>query len=62
MKNKDLRMHALESDVPLWKVAEELGMADSSLSRKLRKELSEGEKERIIAVIDDLAEKMEASR
>ncbi len=55
MVNARIRFHAMETGVHLYKVAAELGICDSSLSRKLRKELSEEETARIMAIIDRLA-------
>ena len=55
MKNKDIRLAALNCGVKLWQIAERLGIADCSLSRKLRKELSQEEKERILAIIAELS-------
>lgn len=40
----------------MWRVAEALGMADTSLSRKLRHELPEEEKMKILDVIERLKE------
>ena len=48
MANLDVRAAAVSSGVRLWRVAEELGIADASLSRKLRRELPPEEKERIL--------------
>lgn len=56
MANKDIRAMAICSGVKLWQVAEILGITDTSLSRKLRKELCTEEKERIFAIIDNLAQ------
>ncbi len=55
MCNKDIKLKAAGSGVPLWKVADQLGIADTSLSRKLRKELPAEEKEKIFDIIDQLA-------
>lgn len=54
-ENKDIRHHAARRGVKLWQIADALGIADSSFSRKLRKELPDEEKNRIIAIIDELA-------
>ena len=54
MLNADIRKTAQESGVRLWEVAERLGIADSTFSRKLRRELPETEKQRIFAIIDDI--------
>ncbi len=55
MKNQDIRRTAAGAGVKLWQIAEALGIADCSLSRKLRRELPAEEKERIFAIIDRLA-------
>lgn len=55
MKNQDIRKTAAGSGVRLWQIAEALGIADCSLSRKLRKELPDDEKEKIFSIIDQLA-------
>lgn len=39
MANLDIRAAAVSAGVRLWRVADALGIADASLSRKLRKEL-----------------------
>ena len=55
MTNAKIRFHAMETGVKLYRVAAELGICDSSLSRKLRKELDEEETARIMEIIDRLA-------
>lgn len=55
MRNLEIRQTAKEHGVKLWQVAEALGMADSSLSRKLRRELPEADKRRMLAIIIELA-------
>lgn len=54
-KNLDVRKKAKEQGVYLWEIADRLGLRDSCFSRRLRKELPEGEKERIFIIIDELA-------
>ena len=54
MLNTDIRKTAQRSGVRLWEVAERLGIADSTFSRKLRHELPDAEKQRIFAIIDDI--------
>lgn len=54
MANAEIKAKALVSGVKLWEIAERLGIADTSFSRKLRRELSAEEKEKIYAIIDDL--------
>ena len=55
MYNQDIRRAAAAPGVRLWQIAEALGIADCSLSRKLRKELSAEEKERIFSIIKKLS-------
>ena len=56
MANIEIRMMAMNRGIKMWQIADALGIADSNLSRRLRKELSTEEKERIFAIIDHLAE------
>lgn len=53
--NQEVKRAAAGAGVRLWQVADRMGIADSSLSRKLRKELPQEEKERLFAIIDELA-------
>lgn len=58
MHNEIIRRYAAGKGVKLWQVAEALGIADTSLSRKMRKELSTEEKQKIFRIIDDLAKEV----
>ncbi|MEG1868990.1 MAG: hypothetical protein RR219_08695 [Clostridiales bacterium] len=55
MKNTDIRTEIYGADIRFWQVAEGLGVAAETLSRKLRHELPDGEKEKIRAIIKELA-------
>lgn len=55
MCNQDIRRAAAGNGIKLWQVAEGLGIADCSLSRKLRKELPTKEKEKIFSIIAQLS-------
>lgn len=55
MANETIKNYAKQNRVRLWEVAERLGIQDSALSRKLRKELPQEEKEKILTVIENLA-------
>lgn len=55
MHNKEIREYAAKCGVKLWQIANALGINDGNFSRKLRKELPQEEKEKILAIIDDLA-------
>lgn len=54
MCNKEIRNAAGGYGLRLWQVAEAIGMNESAFSRKLRKELSQEEKQRILEAIDRL--------
>lgn len=54
MFNADIRNAAKAANIYLWQIAERIGIADSALSRKLRRELPTEEKEKIFAIIDEL--------
>ncbi len=55
--NQDIRQAAQEKGIYLWQVAERYGVNDSNFSRLLRQELSQGKRERIMQIINDLAKK-----
>lgn len=59
MVNREVRAYAIEKGVLLWKVAEAIGISDSSFSRKLRRELPEEERKRILRIIDEIAAERE---
>lgn len=59
--NMDIRNAAKKAGVLLWEVAADYGINDGNFSRKLRQELPEEDKDKILAIIDRLAqEKREA--
>ena len=53
--NKDIRQHAAEKGVFLWRAAERVGFSDYRLSRLMRRELSPDFKAQLLAAIDELA-------
>ena len=55
MNNIDIRKMAEKSNVKLWRIADYLGITDGNFSRKLRKELPEAEKQKILTAINELA-------
>ncbi len=55
MPNSEIKIAAMTARVPLWRIAEALGIADSSLSRKLRKEFSPEDKQKVFEIIERLA-------
>ena len=54
MKNKEIRICAMEHGVKLWEVAKQMGISPETLSRRLRRELSTEEKERMMQAIREV--------
>lgn len=61
MTNTEIRERAKALNVKLWQIAYCLGVTDSTFSRKLRKELPETEKSRILEIIDNLSKQKETA-
>lgn len=55
MKNLDIRELLKEKRVRQWQVADKLGIAEMTLVRKLRYELTAEEKQNIFTIIEELA-------
>ena len=55
MNNKEIREAALRHRLKLWEVANRCGLSDAAFSRKLRHELPDEEKARILEIIEELA-------
>ena len=53
-KNLDVRQKAEENAVMMWQIAEGLGIADTTLSKKMRRELPQETKQRIYEIIDQI--------
>ena len=58
MRNQDVRNAAARTGVKLWQVADALGIADTTLCRRMRKELPQEEKNKIFGIIDELAKEV----
>lgn len=56
MYNREIREAAKKAGVRLWQVAAAYGISDGNFSRKLRREMPQKEKEKILAIIDRLAQ------
>lgn len=54
LKNIDIRSKISELGINYWEIAEKLGITDSTFSRKLRKELADDEKTKILEIISKL--------
>lgn len=57
MANEDIREKLNISNIKYWQVANKYGISDGNFSRKLRKELSNTEKEKIFNIINELSKK-----
>lgn len=54
LANQDIRDACKENNVTLWQVAEQLGYADTTLSKHLRRELPDSKKREILDIIKQL--------
>ena len=54
MENIQIRMAAIEAHIPLWKIAQMVGISEPTLTRWLRVELSQEKKVRILQAIEQL--------
>lgn len=54
--NMEIRNAAKKAGIRLWEVAAACGVNDGNFSRKLRQELPQEEKEKLLAIIDRLAQ------
>ena len=59
MENQEIRAKAKAAGVKLWQIAERLGMNDGNFSRKLRRELPEAERGKVLGIIQELAAERE---
>lgn len=55
MINMDIKLYALKNNVKLYQIAEKLGIHYVTLNSKLRKELTNEEKQKIYNIIDKLS-------
>ncbi len=55
--NLSIRKKAKENGILLWQIADQLGIHDTEFSKKMRYELSKDEKNKITAIIEELANK-----
>lgn len=57
--NCDLRTAAKNAGVPLWAIADVLHISEPTMTRKLRRELPEKEKQQMFGIIEQLAKEAE---
>ena len=56
MYNKDIRTYAKENNVKLWQIAKAMGISEPTMTRKLRSELPEQDKQTFRRIIDELSD------
>lgn len=59
MENKDIRAAIADAGLRMWQVAEALNIADTTFCRKLRRELSDKDKQRVFSAIAELTKEAE---
>lgn len=57
--NVQIREAAKASGIRLWQVAERYGLSDGNFSRKLRRELPQQERDKILGIINQLANELQ---
>ena len=58
--NSQIRLAAREAGVHHWEIADALGISEGSFCRRLRHELPEAERARILELINDISAQREA--
>lgn len=53
--NERIRVAAKEAGVCLWEIAEKLNIQDSAFSRKLRRELPDKDRDKVLGIIRELS-------
>ncbi len=61
MANRKIREAAKAAGVHLWEIASCMGIADTTLSKKLRRELSPEEREQILTIIKSIAKRSDSN-
>lgn len=54
MKNQEIRIEMIKANIKQYELAEYMGIAKQNLSRKLRYELSDTERARVLNAISEL--------
>ena len=56
--NEKVRAAAKDTGVEFWRLADALGVSESTLTRMMRRELPEDEQQRLLHLIDEIAEEV----
>lgn len=54
MKGAEIKNRILAAGLKLWQVADKFGCTDGNFSRKLRKDFSEADTEKVLSIIAEL--------
>lgn len=54
LANTEIRKAAKEANIFLWEIALKLGISEATMTRKMRCELSEEEKKKVLTIINEL--------
>ena len=55
MKNQDIRVFAKENGVYFWQIADVMGVSEPTMTRKLRHEMPDQDKQTMKRIIETLA-------
>lgn len=55
MRNKEIKDYIKSKNISMWRVAERLGISDSSFSRMLRYEITAEKRAEIYEIVNELA-------
>ena len=59
MTNMKIRFKAQELGVPLWRVAQQMGISEPTMTRRMRKQLSAEEEQAVLAAIEAVKQQQE---
>ena len=55
MQNNIIRKKARENKVPIWKIAQVLGVSEATMTRRLRIELPAEERDKVCSIIEAIS-------
>lgn len=62
MANEVIRREAKAAEVKFWELADALSVSEATVTRLLRRELPDAERERLLGIIAEIAQRKEAGR
>lgn len=57
--NQDIKAYAYNKSVKMWQIAERYGLHEGNFSRLLRHPLSASDRDKIIGIIDEIADEQQ---